>query len=298
MSNGFMEKDEINVSSRLKDERNRLNLLQQDVADLCEVTKKTIGRWEAAAPIPSDKLILLSNSGFDVPYILFGVRSKLNNQEEHGIDNGKDLKTGSYKNMDQQNQTSIEDPSSASKHGSTSVISEAIKQATEEATDIKEPKIKDYSCGSGGFLHINFDDEFARIPLFDVKASAGNGYVIHHEEETDALIFKREWIYNELHSTPANLYLIYVEGESMEPSLRPGDVILVDHTDNVAKRDGIYVIRMGDSLLVKRLQRLPNRVLKVNSDNPDYESFEISLDVDHGTEFMIIGRVVWSGRRH
>lgn len=140
-------------------------------------------------------------------------------------------------------------------------------------------------------------DEYAPVPLYDVRASAGHGALVEGESVADALVFKRQWIHQELHANPADLYLIHVDGESMEPTLRPGDVILVDRRSAQAvPRDGIYVLRMDGSLLVKRLQRLPGKKVKVTSDNPAYEPFELPLD-DPGDDMAIIGRVVWSGRR-
>lgn len=140
-------------------------------------------------------------------------------------------------------------------------------------------------------------EEYALVPLYDVRAAAGHGAVVEEEQVTDSLAFKRQWIHQELHANPADLYLIYVDGESMEPTLRPGDVILVDRRSAQAvPRDGIYVLRMDGSLLVKRLQRLPGRKVKVTSDNPAYEPFELALDTP-GEDLAIIGRVVWSGRR-
>lgn len=140
-------------------------------------------------------------------------------------------------------------------------------------------------------------EEYALVPLYDVRAAAGHGAAVEEEQVTDSLAFKRQWIHQELHANPADLYLIYVDGESMEPTLRPGDVILVDRRSAQAvPRDGIYVLRMDDSLLVKRLQRLPGRKVKVTSDNPAYEPFDLALEAP-GEDLAIIGRVVWSGRR-
>lgn len=259
--------------ARLREERERLGYKISEFAEKVGTTRQTQTKYEKLERKPdTDYLAKASELGVDIYYVITGSRSHFNNQDKNTKNKDCSENSVTYEKWDQKNQVGSSDPTSTNKVGSSDL---------------------DHESNSETVLN-----EFTPIPLFDVKASAGNGYVIHQEEKTDSLIFKKEWIYNELHSSPANLYLIYVDGDSMEPSLCPGDVILVDHTDNVAKRDGIYVIRMGDSLLVKRLQRLPNRVLKVNSDNPDYESFEISLDVDHGTEFMIIGRVVWSGRRH
>jgi len=140
-------------------------------------------------------------------------------------------------------------------------------------------------------------DEYALIPLYDVRAAAGYGAIVEDEHIINWLAFRKEWLWRELRANISDLYLIEVDGESMEPTLRPGDVILVDRRDaqNVP-RDGIYVLRMDGSLLVKRLQRLPGRKINVTSDNEAYKPFEI--DLDRATDdIAIIGRVVWAGRR-
>ncbi len=139
--------------------------------------------------------------------------------------------------------------------------------------------------------------EYALVPLYDVRAAAGYGAELAGEQITDALAFSRRWIHRELHASPADLYLIYVDGESMEPTLRAGDIILVDRRDGAAiPCDGIYVLRMDGALLVKRLQRLPGRRIRVVSDNPAYAPIELSLN-SPGEDLAVIGRVVWSGRR-
>jgi hypothetical protein len=49
-------------------------------------------------------------------------------------------------------------------------------------------------------------------------------------------------------------------------------------------------------LQVKRLQRQPKGVVQVTSDNTAYDSFTVNLQ-DEGTDFVIVGRVVWVGRK-
>ena len=141
----------------------------------------------------------------------------------------------------------------------------------------------------------NSQDGFVSIPLYDVKVAAGVGSVVEAENVVDFLSFKQEWIRAELRANPADLYLVHVDGESMEPTLRPGDVILIDHRDQSVSRDGVYVLRMDGALLVKRLQRKPGGLIKVSSDNQSYDSFEVNPK--EFSDFAVIGRVVWSGRR-
>lgn len=56
-------------------ERKRLGLTRKTLSDHLSVADKTIQRWEADTPIPSDKLAAMIGLGFDVLYILTGQRS-------------------------------------------------------------------------------------------------------------------------------------------------------------------------------------------------------------------------------
>ena len=84
-------------------------------------------------------------------------------------------------------------------------------------------------------------------------------------------------------------------GDSMAPTLADGDDILVDRGDGAERlRDGIYVLRIDDALVVKRLALNPAaRTLSVRSDNPAYPGWP---DCDPAA-VDIVGRVVWAGRR-
>jgi len=62
------------VCTRLGSERKRLNLNQNKVAEYCKVNIKSVGRWEKNIPIPADKLALLAQLGYDITYVLTGVK--------------------------------------------------------------------------------------------------------------------------------------------------------------------------------------------------------------------------------
>ncbi len=99
-----------------------------------------------------------------------------------------------------------------------------------------------------------------------------------------------------LTATPATkLSIIRVEGDSMAPTLSPGDDILIDPVGcSDQLRDGIYVLRVDDALVVKRIALNPvGRRLTVQSDNPAYPDWP---DCGIG-EINCIGRVIWAGRR-
>ncbi len=91
------------------------------------------------------------------------------------------------------------------------------------------------------------------------------------------------------------LSLIRVSGESMAPTLNDGDDIMVDRSDAAEHlRDGIYVLRLDDALMVKRLALTLRRGrVSIRSDNPLYPAFE-DVELKH---VALVGRVIWAGRR-
>lgn len=139
---------------------------------------------------------------------------------------------------------------------------------------------------------------FVAIPIYEeVEASAGHGALPPEVQTIQVLKFSEEWIRHELRAAPSDLYLISVDGDSMEPTLRAGDVILIDHRVTPPNREGVYIMRMDGALLVKRLQFRPGGVIDVISDNEAYSPFTIKLSDMAVQDFAILGKVVWSGRR-
>lgn len=139
---------------------------------------------------------------------------------------------------------------------------------------------------------------FVSIPVYEeIEASAGHGALPPDIHAVQVLKFSEEWIRHELRAAPSDLYLISVDGDSMEPTLRSGDVILIDHRVTHPNREGVYIMRMDGALLVKRLQFRPGGVVDVISDNDSYSSFSIRFADMADQDFVILGKVVWSGRR-
>lgn len=135
--------------------------------------------------------------------------------------------------------------------------------------------------------------DMIRIKQLQLGASAGAGSLADDEAPQDSIAFGTTWL-KQLGTDPTKLSLISVDGDSMDPALCDGDDIMVDHSAAERPlRDGIYVLRMDDVLLVKRLALLPSGKLSIRSDNDRYPDWE---DVEP-QEVNIIGRVVWTGRR-
>lgn len=137
--------------------------------------------------------------------------------------------------------------------------------------------------------------DYVLVPRYDVKASAGVGTVIHSEQVVDHLVFKAEWVRNALGVAAKDLALISVKGDSMEPTLSNGDLILIDISSNYVEDNAIYVLQYNGTLLVKRIQRRMDGSVTIMSDNSVYSPETLT---GHLVEQLnVIGRVVWCGRR-
>lgn len=136
--------------------------------------------------------------------------------------------------------------------------------------------------------------EMALIPLLRLGASAGPGAIVDEEAAEAQVGFETGWL-RKLGSRAENLSIIQVAGDSMTPTLADGDDILVDRADASARlRDGIYVLRIDDALMVKRLAMNPvARSLTIKSDNPTYPEWSHC----DPAAINIIGRVIWVGRK-
>lgn len=123
------------------------------------------------------------------------------------------------------------------------------------------------------------------IPFFEnVYASAGSGY-INDENPPKTLEFSKSFIRDYLGTTEfSRLNVIKSKGDSMEPTI-PKNALLFIRLGDV-KEGQICVARIEDELYVKRLQKRP--VIKLLSDNPDYDPITLHEDED----FELIGTVL------
>lgn len=128
-----------------------------------------------------------------------------------------------------------------------------------------------------------------RLPRLDVAASAGPGALVDGDTllGTEAI---EPGLARTLGLKKGRAAVIRVRGSSMEPGLMDGDHIVVDQTDTEpGARGGVYVIRLGEALMVKRVAGAGG-LLVARSDNP------LSPPLPD-EPIAVIGRVVWQMRR-
>ncbi|HDR8929190.1 TPA: helix-turn-helix transcriptional regulator [Burkholderia vietnamiensis] len=73
-------------------------------------------------------------------------------------------------------------------------------------------------------------------------------------------------------------------GNVMSPTINDGDVVIVDRKPRDI--DGVFVVRIGDSLRVRRVQRMHAGALHLLTDNTTYANEEIGDDEADAVEFI------------
>lgn len=157
-------------------------------------------------------------------------------------------------------------------------------------TPAKHPSIQDHTKPE--VIEV-LGEEYAAVTRWDIRASAGGGALI--PDAPDALhriLFRMQWLRSMTRAPLENIFAVEVEGDSMEPTLRQGDLVLVDTSRRDPGSDSIFLLDDGE-LKVKRVQRDPRtQLLVIRSDNPHYEDFR---DVPP-ENINIVGRVFWIAR--
>ena len=119
------------------------------------------------------------------------------------------------------------------------------------------------------------------IPVLDQSLSAGKGQLLPDDDVPIGYIA----VPKELKRYGNKLAAIYVNGDSMEPTLQRGDLVVCDSCG--WDGDGIYALRVDGCGYVKRLARKPGKLVVI-SDNPKYETWEEPTESE---AVSIIGRV-------
>lgn len=135
--------------------------------------------------------------------------------------------------------------------------------------------------------------DFALIPRLDFRVSAGAGVIVWSEEPTkDVVAFRRDYL-TRLGINPSRARAIFASGDSMEPTIRDGDLLLVDESVDRIMNDGIYVVVYQGMARVKRVQRRRDGSFILKSDNERYQPEVVPQnEID---QITVAGRVRWYG---
>ena len=168
-------------------------------------------------------------------------------------------------------------------YGQPQRLHERVRMKLAQILNVPEQELTDLPL-----TKLKSSPNVAYIDMLDVKACCGNG----NEEITEHTI--GSWsmpleVYKNISTTnPDNIKMIQVYGDSMQPTLKAGDWVLVDITHKEPDSDGLFVLWLATGLAVKRIQGgLSNYI--VHSDNPNYKD----ITAESG-EIRIVGKVIYT----
>ena len=135
-------------------------------------------------------------------------------------------------------------------------------------------------------------EQFLLLPK-RLEAAAAGSEPPPPQPTAEYIAFRHDWIRAAFRILPHELAMEVAVGKSMQPTIRDGDLLLVDTTDRAASGFGVYVLEVAGERLVKRLQRKVDGSVVLISDNPSYQADLVSSELAAG--LTVIGRVVWAG---
>ena len=128
-----------------------------------------------------------------------------------------------------------------------------------------------------------------QVDQIDLEVAAGAGAEAEDETVTERLTFRLDWLKS--HGLdPSYCTVVKVQGESMEPTLPEGSAILVDRARRRRRVGGIFVVRTGDGVVVKRAGKDQAGAWLLLSDHPTWEPVPWPQDA------KVIGEVKWMAR--
>ncbi|MCE3028596.1 LexA family transcriptional regulator [Salinicola sp. DM10] len=231
----------MHVSDRLKQERHRLSLSQEELARLCGVSKRAQASYESGERSPrAEYLEAAAGAGVDVHFVLTGI-----------------VLAGQS-----QGQSAAGDAAWA-----------ANPPAAPEG--VREAGIHYLSgdrASSGADLHPNGT---LPVPMYDIEAAAGAGRIFD-AERIEATFYLPAALFEADGVDPAQVVGVTARGDSMGDTIRDREQVLVNRAQRTP--DGVFLLRMDDELRLKRVQRVAGGAWILISDNPAYERELIKPD--------------------
>jgi phage repressor protein C with HTH and peptisase S24 domain len=134
--------------------------------------------------------------------------------------------------------------------------------------------------------------QFVLLPRKPEAAAAGSATPVA-PSGSEFIALRHDWVRAVCGVEPTKLLLETAIGESMTPTIRDGNTLLIDTTDQTFRNFGIYVLEINAQRLVKRVQRKHDGSLVLISDNGAYQPD--AVDKATASSVKVVGRVVWAG---
>lgn len=127
-------------------------------------------------------------------------------------------------------------------------------------------------------------EDYISIPLTDSAIAAGQPIIQENNVEDYVLLHIRAA------GKRSNLVASRVDGQSMEPMLHSGDIIVIDRNDKTIARNKMYAVFYEEGLTAKYLERQEDwLILRPINPNSQVQIIRLSEQPD-----PIVGRIIGS----
>ena len=135
-------------------------------------------------------------------------------------------------------------------------------------------------------------EEFSYVPKVRARLSAGGGSLQVDEAIETYYAFRHAWLRRK--GQISQMRLMRVSGDSMEPTLRDEDVVLIDLSQVEILTGKIYAVGIDEEIVVKRLDKKPGKLVLVSDNRQLYPPLEVEMAED--SNVRVLGRVIWMAR--
>ena len=152
----------------------------------------------------------------------------------------------------------------------------------DEGHPVQIPKLKVFQAASANNAPKLRDEDYVSIPLTESSIAAGQPIIQADKIEDYVLLHIRAA------GKRNNLVASRVDGESMEPMLHSGDIVVIDRDDKRILKNRIYAIFYEEGLTAKYVER-QKELLILRPINPNSQVQIIDLK-EHPDP--IVGRII------
>ena len=129
---------------------------------------------------------------------------------------------------------------------------------------------------------------FDYVPMAEAQLSAGGGCFVLSEDMLGYYAFRKSWL-RRVASSPKHVVLMRVLGSSMDPTIQDGDTVMIDTGRRDINEGMIYALRVGSTVMIKRLSfRIGGKVLIISDNRQEYEPYEADTKDLH-----VIGQIIF-----
>jgi transcriptional regulator with XRE-family HTH domain len=164
-------------------------------------------------------------------------------------------------------------------------FSDVLWQPSGFAEPKQPPSLEDVAAEHGWVLIDEIDLAFGMGATFLDSDRA--------PERLGLVPFAADWIRDMYRGSITHLKVVRGRGDSMEPTIRDGDFVLIDTSRRrLDEQDVVWAVSYGELGMIRRLRQMPGGGVQLMPDNSVVRPTEA-----YDGEMHIMGRVIWIGRR-